>query len=119
MFEASCHCGNIVLKASEAPNTITSCNCSICHRLGALWAYYAKAQVDIFMQQAGQEYSWGSQKLTFHRCENCGCCTHYSALKDDGSNRIAINTRMVLSSKMHGIPVRHFDGADTWKYLDE
>ena len=38
-FEVECHCGNLRLCASREPDDLTQCNCSICRRLGALWAY--------------------------------------------------------------------------------
>ena len=34
-FDLECHCGNLKLSANEAPDSMTSCNCSICNRLGA------------------------------------------------------------------------------------
>ena len=31
---------------------------------------------------------------------------------------MAVNMRMAEPAAIAGIPVRHFDGADTWAYLD-
>ncbi len=48
MIEATCHCGNVRIKVPEpAPDTLTSCNCSICRRTGGLFAYYNPAEVSI------------------------------------------------------------------------
>jgi hypothetical protein len=120
MFHAECHCGNIKLVASEPPSEITSCNCSICNRLGALWAYYDEETVRVTIGDASiSTYSWGEKTITYHRCENCGCTTHYTTTEDDGNRLIAINCRMAQLSDISDIPVREFDGLFTWKYLDE
>lgn len=47
MTEAVCHCGAVRLRVAFALERVTDCNCSICRRLGVLWAYYAPAQVTI------------------------------------------------------------------------
>ena len=119
MFEASCHCGDIILKTERPPETVTSCNCSICHRLGALWGYYLQEKVEFAKFTEQHKYSWGKQSITYHSCKRCGCTTHYTSTREDGSYRIAINTRMAARSATENIRVRHFDGADSWKYLDE
>jgi len=46
MFSVECHCGNIKITANALPSSITSCNCSICNRLGALWAYFDLENVE-------------------------------------------------------------------------
>ena len=120
MLSAECHCGNIRLEAGEMPESLTSCNCTYCSRLGALWSYYARNNVNIEIgEQPVAEYRWGERTITYHRCENCGCTTHYTTLDDDGSDLIAINCRMAPASAIDGIPVREFDGLVSWKYLDE
>ena len=36
-----------------------------------------------------------------------------------GTWRVALNARLLPPAELVDLPVRHFDGADTWKYLDE
>jgi hypothetical protein len=106
--------------ANEEPSSLTSCNCSICNRLGALWAYYDLENVKIFSGDKPENtYLWGEKTITYHRCGECGCTTHYTATESDGSRRIAINCRMSPPSKISNILIREFDGLVTWKYLDE
>ena len=98
---------------------MTRCNCSICHRLGALWAYYDSDSVRI--ESSGKpvdSYAWGDKTLTYHRCGICGCTTHYTSSGDDEGELIAINCRMAPSPEIDSIPVRRFDGLDSWQYLD-
>lgn len=118
MFSAACHCGNIRLTAKAPPVSITSCNCSICHRLGALWGYYKGSLVRVEIEnEAEHVYSWAEKTITYYRCSNCGCTTHYVFGEGD-EEIIAINCRMVDASSLEGIRIRRFDGLSTGKYLD-
>lgn len=76
IFKAQCHCGNIKLLAKSIPATLTSCNCSICNRYGALWAYYKSEDVKISIEsRSASAYTW-DKKIEFHHCSICGCVTH-------------------------------------------
>lgn len=120
MFSASCHCGAVKLKFKEMPQTLTECTCSVCHRLGAQWAYFKRRQVSIAGSQESQKaYLWGDRCIEFYHCRTCGCTTHYESVEKDGDSRVAINARMMAREQSRGIPVRIFDGADTWEFLDE
>lgn len=39
MIAGTCHCGAVRIEIPRRPRTLTDCNCSICRRYGALWAY--------------------------------------------------------------------------------
>jgi len=118
MFTANCHCNRIRLDTENSPKTITHCNCSICNRLGALWAYYSADKVSIHNHAETGQYRWGDKNLTFHFCQHCSCTTHYTTTKENGSRLVAINTRMAELSVTKDIPIRYFDGADTWQFID-
>ena len=119
MMNASCHCGAVKLEISIAPRSLTSCNCSICHRTGALWAYYTRQQVRVNCPtDALSAYLWGDRCIEFYHCKVCGCRTHYESIDKDPDSRIAINARMLEPGEIADIPVRHFDGASSWEFLD-
>lgn len=50
---ATCHCGSVRIRVRRAPRTVTRCNCSICRRYGALWAYYGASAVQIETPKGG------------------------------------------------------------------
>jgi hypothetical protein len=118
MIEVTCHCGAVRLKAPRTPETVTECNCSICRKLAARWAYYSPAEVELPKAGATQPYVWGDRMLAFHRCKTCGCTTHWQSL-DGAQQRMAVNARLVDDLDWTAIRVRRFDGADTWAYLDD
>lgn len=118
MIEASCHCGAVRFTIAERPKRLTSCNCSLCHRLGTLWAYYSPTQVTIIADTAAIiAYVQGEKTLKMLHCFTCGCTTHWRSV-DETADRMAVNARLMPPAEIANVPVRRFDGAATWQYLD-
>ena len=117
MIESSCHCGAVRFVTSCAPEEIVDCNCTICRRYGALWAYYSPKEVQV-TKDATDIYMWGARMLEFHRCKRCGCVTHWEAV-DKTHDRTGVNARLMTPEVLAHARLRHFDGANSWKYLDE
>jgi len=118
MIKAACHCGAAVLTVPAAPTEAVECNCSICRRVAARWAYYTPTEVTLPVSGTTQVYVWGDRMLAFHRCKACGVTTHWQSL-NGARDRMAINARLVDDLDWTKIRVRQFDGAETWRYLDE
>jgi hypothetical protein len=115
MVEATCHCGAVKLEVPRAPTELTSCNCSICRRLGTLWTYFTPSEVRVTGPTA--TYRWGDKMLDLHRCHTCGCITHWSPV-DPAGQRMGVNARLMDPAIVDAARVRHLDGASTWKFLD-
>ena len=121
MIEGACLCGGVRIEVPEAPDTVTSCNCSACRRTGSLWAYYSPDQVRI----DGETRGYGRRDipgqpepmLALHHCPTCGCITHWTPLND--VPRMGVNVRLMAPEVLAAARVRRLDGADTWTYLDE
>ena len=109
MIESSCHCGAVRLKINRAPEEVKDCNCSICRRYGALWAYYSPKEVQV-TKDATDIYIWGERILEFHRCKRCGCVTHWEAV-DKTHDRMGVNARLMTPEVLAHARLRHFDGA--------
>ncbi len=116
VIEGTCHCGAVRIEMGRAPVEVTSCNCSICRRLGGLWAYDAPARVRV--TGVTDTYRWGDRTLDLHRCRTCGCTTHWTPT-DAARDRVGVNARMFDPAVLAAARVRRLDGADTWRYLDE
>jgi len=116
MIEATCHCGAVMYEVPRAPETLTSCNCSICRRLGSLMAYYSPKEVTVSGDT--DTYIWGDRMIVFHRCKVCGCFTHWSPV-DPSTDRMGVNARLMAPEILAAARVRKFDGADTWEFLDK
>jgi hypothetical protein len=118
-LEGSCRCGNVRLTLSHPPHYLVKCNCSICLRLGALWAHYSADSVNIEGHpQNTSDYIWGKATLKTIRCSNCGCATHWEALSPEAGADFGININNFSKGLIESSPVRHFDGAESWTWLD-
>lgn len=115
MLEATCHCGAVRIEVPRVPEQLTSCNCSICRRLGWIVAYYGMSEVTIHGET--DTYAWGDRMLRFHRCRVCGCATHWWP-ENPTRDRMGVNARLLPPEALAGSRIRRFDGADTWTFLD-
>lgn len=119
MPTASCHCGAVQIELVHAPQTLTECNCSICHRYGARWVHYTRETAQVLCRpQAVSAYLWGDREIEFYHCNTCGCVTHYESVAKLPFSRISVNARGLPPDEIAGVPVRHFDGASSWEFLD-
>ena len=120
MASATCHCGAVQIDMAFKPDSLTECTCSICRRYGARWAYGNRGNVTVRCEpDAVTAYVWGDREIEFYHCTTCGCLTHSESVDKGADSRIAVNARMLAPDDLVGIPLRTFDGAETWRYLDE
>lgn len=116
---ASCHCGAVSIVLARKPRRLTECNCSICRRYGAQWAYGTHKSVSVDAQSGALAcYCWGDKCIEFYHCRRCGCLTHYESIDKASDSRVAVNARMLPEKDLVGVKIRHFDGAKAWKFLD-
>lgn len=118
-LQGSCHCGAVRLTLPHAPEKATRCNCSLCRRLGGLWAYYEFGTVDVQGHPEHTEaYIWGDRTLRTVRCRICGVATHWEPLDPQPGAKHGVNLNNFDPALVQGVQVRNFDGADTWTFLD-
>ena len=119
MLVGSCHCGAVTIELPSVPETAINCNCSICRRLGAIWAYYEFGTVKVNGHpEHTREYIQGDKTLIAIRCADCGCTTHWEPLNQEPGARHGVNLRNFDPRLIESVRVRRFDGADTWEFLD-
>lgn len=117
MVTATCHCGAIRIHVGRAPRTVTSCNCSICRRYGALWAYCSPTTVRIGAPRGGlARYAWRHKVRTYFRCKRCGCVTHYKYRKQGRGYPVAVNATNFEPAVLKAARVRMLDGASSWTW---
>jgi len=120
MLEATCHCGDVRVRVPAPPEKLVNCNCSICRRLGALWAHYQREDVEFDGHPDRTEgYVWGNRTLDTRRCRRCGCVTHWEPLHGQTETRVGVNMRNFDPEDVGPARIRRFDGAVSWTYLDE
>lgn len=116
-MKTACHCGAVRIEVARRPRTVTECNCSICRRYGARWAYFLGKSVKVTVgARALRRYSRG-RMLNFERCARCGCVMRWRLKKGRGTeDRMGVNMRMAEDpALLASITIRRFDGAVSWK----
>ncbi len=119
MIEGSCHCKKVSWTYTLPVESVTACNCTLCRRYGALWAY---AHIDHGITVSGptKTYERGRKLNGFHFCSDCGCIVYYKSNFDDdqGRRRAAVNVRMISDpEKIQKLPIDHFEGLETFEDL--
>jgi hypothetical protein len=119
VHEGSCHCGAVRLTLPSTPEVATRCNCSLCRRIGGPWVYFPFGAVTIAGHpEHTMAYVQGDHTLVTIRCATCGCVTHWEPLPSTPGARHGVNLGNFDPALIASVPVRHFDGADTWTFLD-
>jgi hypothetical protein len=92
------------------PEWVLDCNCTICRRYGAIWAYPNPGKVT-FVKGAGNtdSYAWGHKQLAFHRCKECGCVTHMTVVGTEPPRVFGINARMIPTLDPASVRLRQKD----------
>jgi hypothetical protein len=120
MHEGSCHCGAVRLKLPSTPEVATACNCSLCRRIGGPCVYFEFGTVEVQGHpESTAEYIQGDKTLRTIHCRTCGCVTHWEPLQPTPGCKHGVNLGNFDPKLIAAVRVRRFDGADTWKFIDD
>ena len=122
-MKGTCHCGAIEWQLDGDPGSITACNCTVCRRYGALWAYDWEGE-RIRLSGATAVYTRKERTdpfLEFHFCRSCACVVAWRAVRpdEDGRRRMAVNVRLAPPEAVADLLIDHFDGLDTFDDLPQ
>ena len=114
MIEGVCHCQGVRWSFDGVPASVTACNCTICRRYGALWAYGFDNE-GITLSGATTIYAWRNHWLGFHFCSRCGCVAYWRQTQPgkDGRHRVGVNVRLAEPDAVASLPINHHDGLVT------
>ena len=122
-MKGSCHCGAVEWQLDGDPGSITACNCTLCCRYGALWAYDWEGE-RIRLSGVTSVYTRREREnpfLEIHFCHDCACVLAWRAVRpdEDGRRRMAVNVRLAPPEAVADLPIDHFDGLDTFDDLPQ
>lgn len=115
----TCHCGKCDWRLIGDPGSITACNCTLCRRYGALWAYGYEAETITVTGSAGSyrraERETPALEMLF--CPVCACVLAWRGLhlNDDGRRRMAVNVRLAAPVAVMELKIDQFDGLDRFE----
>jgi hypothetical protein len=118
-LSGSCHCGATKFEVTAAPSSVKRCTCSICSKLGTLWAYYQPEDFKLQEQPSCEAtYRWSSKMVAFKFCPACGCSTYTEtfgwATGDGGKPMIAVNARLFDDLDLDAVQIEVIDGKNQW-----
>jgi hypothetical protein len=115
MLNLSCHCGQVRIEIPKRPDFINACNCTLCSKSGAQWAYFHPSEVRV--EGATKEYSRADKEdpaVNIHFCANCGSTTHFvltpSAISKFGNVQLGVNMLLADEKDLVGTELRYPDG---------
>ncbi|WP_339705726.1 aldehyde-activating protein [uncultured Sphingosinicella sp.] len=118
MLQLSCLCGQVRIATEKRPDYIHECNCTLCTKSGARWAYYHPSEVSV--EGATNTYSRQDKDdpaAAIHFCPACGATAHFtlteSAVSKFGNSMMGVNMWLADEKDLAGIELRFPDGR-TW-----
>ena len=121
MIEGTCHCGACHWTLEGETGSITACNCTLCRRYGALWAYdFVDGRIAVHgpvARYVRRDVSTPFLETLF--CPTCACVLAWRGLhaEEDGRTRIAVNVRLTGPENVADQPIDHFDGLVSFEDL--
>ena len=108
----SCQCGAVRYRAELDLDSVVTCNCSRCRRLGSVLAF---APADRFHLEAGEdattEYLFNRHAISHRFCSTCGIQAYSRGAMPDGTPIVAVNVNCLDGVDVRALKAQHFDGA--------
>ena len=110
-YEGGCHCGRVRYRIETALTQVTDCNCSICAKRGALWAFVKAPQFTLLKgEQALTDYLFAKRKLHHLFCESCGVGSYSRGSAPNGEPTFAVNVRCLDGVDIAALKLVPFNG---------
>ncbi len=111
-YTGSCHCGGVRFEVELELENLTTCNCSMCGRSGAIMLFVPE---DRLKKTAGQELLTDYQfhRKTIHHtfCKVCGIRPYASGTAPDGGAWAMVNVRCLDGIDVHTLEITsRYDG---------
>jgi hypothetical protein len=128
-MKLSCLCGQLRVETAKRPDYVNECNCTLCAKTGAQWAYFHPDEVTVTGEARG--YSRADKdapNAEIRFCETCGATTHFvlteGAVAKHGNTMMGVNMRLADASDLAGVELRFpdgraWDGASAFGYVRE
>ena len=120
-YEGKCHCGAVRFRFSGQPITqAMRCNCSVCRRKNAIMSreYYPPDRFELLSgAEALKIYRFAPNMVNHYFCKHCGIYPFHDPVEQPELG-YRVNLGCVDDIDPHDLPIKVFDGRDTWKYLN-
>ncbi|KAH8899058.1 glutathione-dependent formaldehyde-activating enzyme [Thozetella sp. PMI_491] len=110
LYRGNCHCGAHRFEVSLPELTsATACNCSLCHKLGALWAFPSEGSFVVTKGDDADLTSYSSSAAGVKFCPNCGIVTTGEHTSGPLKGKFAVNIRTLLDVNPFKLEIESVD----------
>jgi hypothetical protein len=110
-YQGGCHCGRVRFQASCDLVQVLNCNCSICSKRAALWAFVPAPQFTLLQgQDALADYQFGKKIIHPLFCRSCGIGAFSRGTGPNGAETYAVNVRCLDGVEVSALTLTPFDG---------
>jgi len=110
-YSGSCHCGAVAFDVDLDLSGALKCNCSICNKLGAVWAFAPRSRLTLRSgETALGDYQFGKKSLHHRHCTTCGIETFAEGTMPDGTPTVGVNLRCIETVDVDKLSPRPWDG---------
>ena len=108
----SCHCGRVRYEVETHLATVLACNCSLCRKRGALWAYVDGAHFKLISGKDDlTDYQFNKKVIHHLFCPTCGVESFANGTRPgDGKKMVAVNVRCLDGVDIAALKPTTFDG---------
>ena len=110
-YSGGCHCGQVRFDVTADLGKVYSCNCSICVKRGALWAFVPP---ESFALQSGAEalvdYRFNKRVIHHLFCGRCGVGSFSQGIAPSGQEMVALNVRCLDGVDLSALTPTPVDG---------
>lgn len=115
MLELSCQCGGVRISVASLPGFLHDCNCTLCSKTGAIWAYHHPGEVSVTGATSGyQRRDKAEPGVEIRFCPTCGTTTHFvltaASIAVHGDVQLGVNMRLADECDLPGVELRFPDG---------
>jgi len=110
-YSGSCHCRAVSFTVDLDLEQALQCNCSICSKLGAVWAFAPRAKMTLRSgAEALGDYQFGKKTLHHRPCRRCGIESFAQGVAPDGTPTVGVNLRCLDGVEVEKLSPRQYDG---------
>ena len=110
-YSGGCHCGQVRFDVTADLSKVYSCNCSICLKRGALWAFVSP---ESFALRSGAEalvdYQFNKKLIHHLFCRQCGVGSFSRGIARSGRNVVTVNVRCLDGVDLSALTLTPVDG---------
>ena len=111
IYTGGWHCGLVRFQIAAEVASVVACNCSICMKRGALWAFAGADQFDL---QSGEDaltdYQFNKKIIHHLFCRRCGVGAFSRGKAPDGRDTVAVNVHCLDGVDINTLKVIPFEG---------